>query len=467
MSGNFPTSSRAYAQSFGTVSVRSPVFENHDPSIYDITYPIEQAWVNTVTFGIWILETLISANGVVTAQWRALAPTVLATRDPNSSDYHYPISQPWVDTTDNSYWILTGVSGTIANWVLLARGSTGPILEILPDTGTTPVVPNADGEVSILGQTPPSVSGIRTTGTLNGLNISMFSPFVGDFTFTDAASGSSEIVTVRNTSNTAGSNAYFVSQTGGTSGGIAGTQYSNTTDTVWTSGIESPTGSSYVIAVGNDLTTDPVMILAHNSTSAIFMTDVLQTSQSNPTSFVQVISQNTSVGADASSRMSITTEDGGGDCYLLFDTHFGIPTASYEVGQTQGDLFQITHTIDTTSANMTGTKLFTLTTTGICTIEGDTTILNGNFTLATTGNKLNIATGVNASIGTATLAAGTVVVPTTAVTASSKIFVTCDTVGGTQGILSVPTASIIAGTSFVINSSNAGDVSTVNWWVVN
>lgn len=83
------------------------------------------------------------------------------------------------------------------------------------------------------------------------------------------------------------------------------------------------------------------------------------------------------------------------------------------------------------------------------------------------GTKLHIGTPANPSIGTATLVGGTVTVNTAAVTASSKIFITCNTPGGTQGFLSVPVASIVAGTSFVINSSSGADTSTVNWWIIN
>lgn len=69
-------------------------------------------------------------------------------------------------------------------------------------------------------------------------------------------------------------------------------------------------------------------------------------------------------------------------------------------------------------------------------------------------------------IGTATLVAGTVTVATTAVAAASKIFVSCNTPGGVLGFLSAPVASIVAATSFVINSSNPADTSTVNWVIV-
>lgn len=99
---------------------------------------------------------------------------------------------------------------------------------------------------------------------------------------------------------------------------------------------------------------------------------------------------------------------------------------------------------------------------------GNITATNGNLVLGTAGNKLSIATGANASIGTsAAMTAGTITIATTAVTANSIIFLTVNTPGGTQGTLSAPTASIVAGTSFVIDSSNAADTSTVNWLIIN
>lgn len=92
---------------------------------------------------------------------------------------------------------------------------------------------------------------------------------------------------------------------------------------------------------------------------------------------------------------------------------------------------------------------------------------NGNLTLGTIGNKLIIKPGSNASIGTsANMVSGTVTVSTTAVDASSIIFAVHNTIGGTPGVLSVPVGSIVAGTSFVINSSATTDTSTCNWWVI-
>lgn len=98
--------------------------------------------------------------------------------------------------------------------------------------------------------------------------------------------------------------------------------------------------------------------------------------------------------------------------------------------------------------------------------SGNITATNGNLVLGTAGNKISIATGTNASIGVSgAMTAGTITISTTAVTASSRIFLTHATVGGTVGVLSVGT--VTAGTSFVINSSSNTDTSTVNWLIIN
>ena len=67
--------------------------------------------------------------------------------------------------------------------------------------------------------------------------------------------------------------------------------------------------------------------------------------------------------------------------------------------------------------------------------------------------------------GTATLSSGTVTVTTDKIKTGYKIYLSVNTPSGTQGFLSAPTGSIVDETSFVINSTNAGDNSTVNWWI--
>jgi hypothetical protein len=107
-------------------------------------------------------------------------------------------------------------------------------------------------------------------------------------------------------------------------------------------------------------------------------------------------------------------------------------------------------------------------TTSLTATLGDITATNGNLVLGTAGNKIEITTGANASIGTSlAMTAGTITIATTAVTASSIIIVSYNTIAGTPGSISAPVASIVAGTSFDIVSSSNTDTSTVNWWIVN
>lgn len=68
------------------------------------------------------------------------------------------------------------------------------------------------------------------------------------------------------------------------------------------------------------------------------------------------------------------------------------------------------------------------------------------------------------TVGQVTLVGGTKVVSTTAVTATSRIFLTSDAPGGTIGFLSV--SARVAGTSFTILSSNALDTSDVSWLII-
>ncbi len=71
----------------------------------------------------------------------------------------------------------------------------------------------------------------------------------------------------------------------------------------------------------------------------------------------------------------------------------------------------------------------------------------------------------NAFKGTATLAAGTVVVNNANVTADASFAVTYDVINS-SGTLSIPTVAIVPGVSFTINSSSGADASTVTWIMV-
>lgn len=78
--------------------------------------------------------------------------------------------------------------------------------------------------------------------------------------------------------------------------------------------------------------------------------------------------------------------------------------------------------------------------------------------------KITQASGANLPTGSATLVAGTVTVNNTLVTASSKIFFSVTTAGGTQGHFSYTKT---AGTSFTVTSSSATETSTFDYWIIN
>lgn len=114
---------------------------------------------------------------------------------------------------------------------------------------------------------------------------------------------------------------------------------------------------------------------------------------------------------------------------------------------------------------MTSTGNLVLQNTPVDNLNNDRLQVDGNINLKTSGNKLKIATGSNASVGTATLVAGTIVVSTTAVTATSIILLTAQDTGISTGNLRVSART--AATSFTILSTSAADTCAVGYIIIN
>jgi hypothetical protein len=96
---------------------------------------------------------------------------------------------------------------------------------------------------------------------------------------------------------------------------------------------------------------------------------------------------------------------------------------------------------------------------------GNITATNGNLSLATAGNKIIIATGSNASVGTSNaMTAGVVTVATTASSGTAKVFYSRATTGGTPGNVSITAQD---GTGFTLTSTSNTETSTFNWWIIN
>lgn len=181
----FPSKKSAYAPSTAVTSIGAPLFQTRDPTSNDVgpPYEIQQAWVNTNTQGIWILQKLTSASGSVTAQWRSVGPVVLSTSDPTSSDYQYPLGQIWINTSTNLGYLLVDVTSSSATWINFT-GSGSEVNSFTVPAGTSPVVPDASGVIDI-----PAGNGFQFTGGTNAMTGAMTSPFTGNFTFDGTVSG--------------------------------------------------------------------------------------------------------------------------------------------------------------------------------------------------------------------------------------------------------------------------------------
>lgn len=107
----------------------------------------------------------------------------------------------------------------------------------------------------------------------------------------------------------------------------------------------------------------------------------------------------------------------------------------------------------------------TATTGDIVATLGDIVATNGNLVLVTAGNKVEIATGANASTGvSAAMVAGAVTVATTACSATAEVFYSRATLGGAAGHVSITAQD---GTGFTLTSGSATETSTWNWWIIN
>jgi len=162
---------------------------------------------------------------------------------------------------DNGVSHFNSASFTVdSNGFVSLLGGGEAIDSFEPDTGTNPVVADGSGLVKVLGQATPSVSGIEVTGGTNSLNISMFSPFAGDFSFTQSASSAStpRILTVSNadTSHLTASAELLLSVGGGSSGNPQCT-FVVTGGGTWSLGIDNADSDSWKLSSSSALATNP------------------------------------------------------------------------------------------------------------------------------------------------------------------------------------------------------------------
>jgi hypothetical protein len=96
--------------------------------------------------------------------------------------------------------------------------------------------------------------------------------------------------------------------------------------------------------------------------------------------------------------------------------------------------------------------------------SADKLATDDDFLVNVAGKGVRIKEGTNAKMGTGTLAGGTLVVANTSVTATSRIFLTAQSVGGTAGALAVTART--AGTGFTVTSTSGADTSVFAYLII-
>lgn len=214
-----PSNQNAYSQSAGLTGILAPVQEPRDPTTLDVNYVLYREWVNTSNNNYWKLMSFTSTSGTVLANWLQIEGTTneIHTLTGDSGGAVGPTANNVNILGTSGQITVTGNPATSTLTLALAGGGTA-VDSFAPDTGTNPVVPTAAGLVNVQGQSTPNVSGIQVTGGTNSLNISMFSPFLGDFNFTKSNGAQTITLGAQHT----GTNTALVSSTANSAGNGAG-----------------------------------------------------------------------------------------------------------------------------------------------------------------------------------------------------------------------------------------------------
>lgn len=176
--------------------------------------------------------------------------------------------------------------------------------------------------------------------------------------------------------------------------------------------------------------------------------------------------KNTIIGANvaglaAALSNNIILADGDGVIRLQIDSS-GNTTLAGTVATAAGTAALPAHTF---SADL-NTGLYNIGADSLGLSTGGTlrTTTNTTDLILATGFRLAMASGANTRAGNATLVAGTVTVANTSVTANTIVMLTRKTSGGTLG--TAITYTVIAATSFTINSDSALDTSTFSYVLI-
>jgi len=85
---------------------------------------------------------------------------------PTVNDYkNFQLGAEWLDTASKVWYKLADIAGKVAVWVLIG-GTGAPLENFIPDSGTTPVVPDVNNQITLTG-----TNGLEVVGGVNTLTI--------------------------------------------------------------------------------------------------------------------------------------------------------------------------------------------------------------------------------------------------------------------------------------------------------
>lgn len=95
-------------------------------------------------------------------------PTTNDIRDPKNQGY-YPFTALWINKTNSNLWALVKIANNLATWILLSAGGVGPSVQFPVPNGTSPVVADAGGNVTLTS----TANTVTITGGLNTINFDL------------------------------------------------------------------------------------------------------------------------------------------------------------------------------------------------------------------------------------------------------------------------------------------------------
>lgn len=129
-----------------------------------------------------------------------------------------------------------------------------------------------------------------------------------------------------------------------------------------------------------------VLKIDQAATAATFSVATLSNQYLLTGEVAQIGVQNTATtNANSSARLFVTSQNGTGDSYVIFNTHQGTLANAFELGATQADVFLITSVANNDTMGISGNTLFSATTAGNITLGFNTSSIVGfNNTIAST-----------------------------------------------------------------------------------